>query len=140
VAIIRVNDIYGRSVGGGEQALASSLGMSVVDVIEYDPRAFDPAVIAARVAAAKPDFLWDVSSSRLQPSPFPLLQQRLPDRTPVVEELTSHKKSGLAAATRAAITAGSNARGSYSMTSTTDMPRLDARACSPPRLSGHRCH
>jgi len=61
VAIIRVNDIYGRSVGGGEQALASSLGMSVVDVIEYDPRAFDPAVIAARVAAAKPDFLWDVS-------------------------------------------------------------------------------
>jgi len=61
VAIIRVDDIYGRSVGGGEQALASSLGMSVVDVIEYDPRAFDPAVIAARVAAAKPDFLWDVS-------------------------------------------------------------------------------
>jgi ABC-type branched-subunit amino acid transport system substrate-binding protein len=61
VAIIRVNDIYGRSVGGGEEALASSLGMSVVDVIEYDPRAFDPAVIAARVAAAKPDFLWDVS-------------------------------------------------------------------------------
>jgi hypothetical protein len=61
VAIIRVNDIYGRSVGGGEQALASSLGMSVVDVIEYDPRAFDPVVIAARVAAAKPDFLWDVS-------------------------------------------------------------------------------
>src|SRR5437660_9871663 len=60
VAIIRVNDIYGRSVGGGEQALASSLGMSVVDVIEYDPRAFDPAVIAARVAAAKPDLLWDV--------------------------------------------------------------------------------
>jgi hypothetical protein len=61
VAIIRVNDIYGRSVGGGEEALASSLGMSVVDVIGYDPRAFDPAVIAARVAAAKPDFLWDVS-------------------------------------------------------------------------------
>src|SRR5437879_10576259 len=61
VAIIRVDDIYGRSVGGGEQALASSLGMSVVDVIEYDPRAFGPAVIAARVAAAKPDFLWDVS-------------------------------------------------------------------------------
>jgi branched-chain amino acid transport system substrate-binding protein len=61
VAIIRVNDIYGRSVGGGEQVLASSLGMSVVDVIEYDPRAFDPAVIAARVAADRPDFLWDVS-------------------------------------------------------------------------------
>ena len=61
VAVIRVNDVYGRSVGGGEQALASALGMSVVDVIEYDPHAYDPAVIAARVAADHPDFLWDVS-------------------------------------------------------------------------------
>jgi branched-chain amino acid transport system substrate-binding protein len=61
VAVIRVNDVYGRSVGGGEQALASTLGMSVVDVIEYDPHAYDPAVIAARVAADHPDFLWDVS-------------------------------------------------------------------------------
>jgi len=61
VAIIRVNDVYGRSVGGGEQALASSLGINVVDVIEYDPRAYDPAAIATRVAADHPDFLWDVS-------------------------------------------------------------------------------
>ena len=59
--VIRVNDIYGRSVGGGEQSLAASLGISVVDVIEYDPRAFDPGVIAARVAADHADFLWDVS-------------------------------------------------------------------------------
>jgi branched-chain amino acid transport system substrate-binding protein len=61
VVVIRVNDVYGRSVGGGEQALASSLGIPVVDVIEYDPHAFDPAVIAARVAVDQPDFLWDVS-------------------------------------------------------------------------------
>ncbi|HEX7263330.1 MAG TPA: ABC transporter substrate-binding protein [Candidatus Dormibacteraeota bacterium] len=61
VVVIRVNDIYGRSVGGGEQALASSLGIQVVDVIEYDPHAFDPAVIASRVAGDHPDFLWDVS-------------------------------------------------------------------------------
>ena len=61
VSIIRVNDVYGRSVGGGEQALASTLGISVVDVVEYDPHAFDPAVIATRVAAAHPDFVWDVS-------------------------------------------------------------------------------
>jgi branched-chain amino acid transport system substrate-binding protein len=61
VVVIRVNDVYGRSVGGGEQALASSLGIPVVDVIEYDPHAFDPAAIASRVAAAHPDFLWDVS-------------------------------------------------------------------------------
>jgi branched-chain amino acid transport system substrate-binding protein len=61
VAIIRVNDIYGRSVGGGEQALASSLGIDVVDVIEYDPHAFDAPAIATRVAADHPDFLWDVS-------------------------------------------------------------------------------
>src|SRR5260370_12686032 len=61
VVVIRVNDIYGRSVGGGEQTLASSLGISVVDVIEYDPRAYDAPAIAARVAADHPDFVWDVS-------------------------------------------------------------------------------
>jgi branched-chain amino acid transport system substrate-binding protein len=61
VVVIRVNDVYGRSVGGGEQTLAASLGMSVVDVIEYDPHAYDAEVIAARVAADRPDFLWDVS-------------------------------------------------------------------------------
>jgi branched-chain amino acid transport system substrate-binding protein len=59
--IVRVNDIYGRSVGGGEEALARSMGVQVVDVIEYDPRAFDPDAIAARLAADRPDFLWDVS-------------------------------------------------------------------------------
>jgi branched-chain amino acid transport system substrate-binding protein len=61
VVVIRVNDIYGRSVSGGEQALASSLGISVVDVIEYDPHAYDAAAIATRVGADHPDFLWDVS-------------------------------------------------------------------------------
>jgi ABC-type branched-subunit amino acid transport system substrate-binding protein len=61
VVVVRVNDIYGRSVGGGEQTLASSLGISVVDVIEYDPHAYDPQAIAARVASDRPDFLWDVS-------------------------------------------------------------------------------
>src|SRR5260370_1051597 len=61
VVVIRVNDVYGRSVGGGEQTLAASLGMSVVDVIEYDPHAYDAAVIAAQVGADRPDFLWDVS-------------------------------------------------------------------------------
>ncbi|HSS94086.1 MAG TPA: ABC transporter substrate-binding protein [Candidatus Dormibacteraeota bacterium] len=61
VVLIRVNDVYGRSVGGGEQALAATLGISVVDVIEYDPHAYDQAAIATRVAADHPDFLWDVS-------------------------------------------------------------------------------
>jgi len=61
VVVIRVNDIYGQSVGGGEQALASSLGISVVDVIEYDPHAYDAPAIATRVAADRPDFVWDVS-------------------------------------------------------------------------------
>src|SRR2546425_2769946 len=58
VVVIRVNDVYGRSVGGGEQTLAASLGMSVVDVIEYDPRAYDAAVFASRGGADHPDFLW----------------------------------------------------------------------------------
>jgi branched-chain amino acid transport system substrate-binding protein len=60
-AVLRVNDIYGRSVGGGEEALAKTMGIQVVDVIEYDPRLNDPDVIAARLAADDADFLWDVS-------------------------------------------------------------------------------
>jgi branched-chain amino acid transport system substrate-binding protein len=59
--VVRVNDIYGRSVGGGEEALAKTMGIQVVDVIEYNPNAFVPDVIAARLAADRPDFLWDVS-------------------------------------------------------------------------------
>ena len=59
--IVQVNDIYGRSVGGGEEALAKTMGIQVVDVIEYDPNAFVPDVIAARIAADHADFLWDVS-------------------------------------------------------------------------------
>jgi ABC-type branched-subunit amino acid transport system substrate-binding protein len=61
VVVVRVNDIYGRSVGDGEQALAKDLGVPVVDVIEYDPHAYNADVIASRVAADHPDFLWDVS-------------------------------------------------------------------------------
>lgn len=59
--VVRVNDIYGRSVGGGEQQLAQTLGINVVDVIEYSPNAYDPNVIAARIAQNHADFLWDVS-------------------------------------------------------------------------------
>jgi branched-chain amino acid transport system substrate-binding protein len=61
VVIVRVNDIYGRSVGGGEEALALELGMSVVDVIEYDSHVYDPQVIASRIASDRADILWDVS-------------------------------------------------------------------------------
>ena len=61
VVVVRVNDIYGRSVGDGEQALATQLGIAVVDVIEYDPHAYDADVIAARIATDHADFLWDVS-------------------------------------------------------------------------------
>lgn len=59
--VVRVKDIYGRSVGGGEEALAKDVGIPVVDVIEYDPNAYDADVIAARLAADRADFLWDVS-------------------------------------------------------------------------------
>lgn len=60
-AIVRVDDVYGRSVGGGEQELAQTMGINVVDIIDYNPRAYDPNVIAARLAADRADFLWDVS-------------------------------------------------------------------------------
>jgi branched-chain amino acid transport system substrate-binding protein len=59
--IVQVADIYGESVAGGEQELARSAGVDVVDVIKYNQNAYDPAVIAAKVAEDKPDFLWDVS-------------------------------------------------------------------------------
>jgi branched-chain amino acid transport system substrate-binding protein len=59
--IVQVNDVYGQSVAGGEQDLARSLGVDVVDVIQYNPNAYDPTVIASRVAEDRPDFLWDVS-------------------------------------------------------------------------------
>jgi len=59
--VVRVNDIYGRSVGGGEEALAQRDGIAVVDVIEYNPSGYDPGAIAARIAADRADFLWDVS-------------------------------------------------------------------------------
>ena len=60
-AVVRVNDIYGRSVGGGEVDLAKSEGIDVVDVIEYNPSAYDATAIAARLAQDRADFLWDVS-------------------------------------------------------------------------------
>jgi branched-chain amino acid transport system substrate-binding protein len=60
-AIVRVNDIYGRSVGGGEEALAKSEGIDVVDVIGYSPNAYAADTIAARLAQDRADFLWDVS-------------------------------------------------------------------------------
>ena len=60
-AVLRVNDVYGRSVGGGEEALAKSMGIQVIDVIEYNPSAYDADVISARLAADHADFLWDVS-------------------------------------------------------------------------------
>ena len=59
--IVQVDDIYGQSVAGGEEELARSAGVDVVDVIKYNQNAYDPAVIAAKVAEDKPDFLWDVS-------------------------------------------------------------------------------
>ncbi len=59
--VVRVDDIYGRSVGGGEQQLAQALGINVVDVIEYNPNAYDPDIIALRLAEDRPDFLYDVS-------------------------------------------------------------------------------
>jgi branched-chain amino acid transport system substrate-binding protein len=59
--VVQVADVYGRSVGGGEVALAKADGIEVVDVISYNPAAYDADAIAARIAQDRADFLWDVS-------------------------------------------------------------------------------
>jgi branched-chain amino acid transport system substrate-binding protein len=59
--VVQVDDVYGRSVGGGEVDAAKAAGIDVVDVIAYNPNAYDPSVLAARIAHDRADFLWDVS-------------------------------------------------------------------------------
>lgn len=61
VVIVNVDDVYGRSVADGEQRAAAASGIPVVDRIEYDPSAYDASQIASRLAADRPDYLWDVS-------------------------------------------------------------------------------
>jgi len=61
VAIVHTNDFYGRSVAAGEAAEAASAGIGSVTSIEYDPHSYDPETVVQQVAAARPDFLWDVS-------------------------------------------------------------------------------
>jgi branched-chain amino acid transport system substrate-binding protein len=59
--IVNVDDVYGRSVGDAEQQLAAQLGIPVVDRVQYQVSTLDASQAAARVAAAHPDYLWDVS-------------------------------------------------------------------------------
>jgi branched-chain amino acid transport system substrate-binding protein len=61
VAIVGVDDVYGQSVADAEEAGAREAGIQVVDRVRYSPYAYDASAIAEEVAAAHPDFLWDVS-------------------------------------------------------------------------------
>jgi branched-chain amino acid transport system substrate-binding protein len=61
VAIVGVDDVYGQSVADAEEAGAREAGIQVVDRVRYSPYAYDPDAIAEEVAAAHPDYLWDVS-------------------------------------------------------------------------------
>ena len=61
VAIVGVDDVYGRSVADAEEAGAREAGMQVVDRVRYSPYAYDPSAIAEDVAVTRPDVLWDVS-------------------------------------------------------------------------------
>ena len=61
VAIVHTDDFYGRSVAAGEAAQAAAAGIGSVTSIEYNPNSLDPAAVVDQVAAARPDFLWDVS-------------------------------------------------------------------------------
>ena len=59
--VVQVDDVYGHSVGGGEVELARQLGIDVVDVVTYNPNAFDANALASRIATDRADYLWDVS-------------------------------------------------------------------------------
>jgi branched-chain amino acid transport system substrate-binding protein len=59
--IVSVDDVYGRSVADAEQQLAAELGIPVVDRVQYQVSTLAATQVAARVAAAHPDYLWDVS-------------------------------------------------------------------------------
>jgi len=61
VVILHTTDPYGRSVADGEAAQAKADGVQVIASLAYDPRSFDPAEVVSRLAAARPDYLWDVS-------------------------------------------------------------------------------
>jgi ABC-type branched-subunit amino acid transport system substrate-binding protein len=61
VVIAAVNDVYGRSVADAEAARAAEHGIALADRIEYDPHQLDVDAVAARVAADRADYLWDVS-------------------------------------------------------------------------------
>ena len=61
VAIVGVDDVYGQSVADAEESGAREAGMQVVARIRYSPYAYSASGIADQVAAARPDYLWDVS-------------------------------------------------------------------------------
>jgi branched-chain amino acid transport system substrate-binding protein len=61
VVIAAVNDVYGKSVADAEVARAAEHGIDVVDRIDYDPQTLDPVAVVERIAADRPDYLWDVS-------------------------------------------------------------------------------
>lgn len=60
-AIVEVDDVYGRSVADAEASTAAAYGIKVVDRVRYSSSGYDAAAMVARLAADKPDYLWDVS-------------------------------------------------------------------------------
>lgn len=60
-AIVEVDDVYGRSVADAEAAAAAAYGIRVVDRVSYPAGSYDAAAMVGRLAADRPDYLWDVS-------------------------------------------------------------------------------
>jgi branched-chain amino acid transport system substrate-binding protein len=60
-AIVEVDDVYGRSVADAEASLAATYGIQVVDRVRYSATSYDASSLVARLAADKPNYLWDVS-------------------------------------------------------------------------------
>jgi branched-chain amino acid transport system substrate-binding protein len=57
-AVAHVDDVYGSAVGEGAVAEIKRRGYELAGDFSYDIHSFDPAALAAQIAAAKPDALF----------------------------------------------------------------------------------
>ena len=56
--VVSVDDVYGRSVGGGAVREIRALGLRFAGRVAYDPRHLDAGALVSRIAPSRPDVLF----------------------------------------------------------------------------------